>query len=242
MKIIIAGCGKVGYALAEQLNEESHEITIIDIREEKVRMVGNVLDVMSIQGNATSYHVLVEAGVKEADLLIAVTGKDEINLLCCLIARKAGQCKTIARVRDPGYYAEIGFIKEELGLSMAINPELAAASDIARLIRIPSAMEVDTFAKGKVDMVKFRIPEGSAWAGRKISEATRKIGGNMLICVIEREGSRELLIPDGNVVLHERDFISVVVSPDRMKLLFSSIGIRSKMIRNVLIAGGGTLA
>ena len=102
MKIIIAGCGKVGYALAEQLNEEGHELTIIDTNEEKAGLVGNVLDVMCIQGNATSYRVQVEAGVKEADLLIAVTGKDEVNLLCCLIARKAGHCQTIARVRDPG--------------------------------------------------------------------------------------------------------------------------------------------
>ena len=121
MKIIIAGCGKVGYILAEQLNEEGHEITIIDTNEEKINMVGNLLDVMCIQGNATSYHVQEEAGVKEADLLIAVTNKDEVNLLCCLIARKAGHCQTIARVRDPGYYAEIGFIKEELGLTVSIG-------------------------------------------------------------------------------------------------------------------------
>ena len=183
MKIIIAGCGKVGYALAEQLNEEGHELTIIDINEEKGRLVGNVLDVMCIQGNATSYRVQEEAGVKEADLLIAVTNKDEVNLLCCLIARKAGHCQTIARVRDPGYYAEIGFIKEELGLSLAINPELAAASDIARLIRVPSAMEVDAFAKGKVDLVRFRIPENSTWADKKISDATKKFGFSLLICV-----------------------------------------------------------
>lgn len=162
-----------------------------------------MLDVMCIQGNATSYRVQVEAGVKEADLLIAVTGKDEVNLLCCLIARKAGHCQTIARVRDPGYYAEIGFIKEELGLSLAINPELAAASDIARLIRIPSAMDVDAFAKGKVDLVRFRIPDGSSWSERKISEATKRFGFNMLICVVEKDGSHEVIIPDGNTILHE---------------------------------------
>ena len=242
MKIIIAGCGKVGYALAEQLNEEGHELTIIDTNEEKAGLVGNVLDVMCIQGNATSYRVQVEAGVKEADLMIAVTGKDEVNLLCCLIARKAGHCQTIARVRDPGYYAEIGFIKEELGLSLAINPELAAASDIARLIRIPSAMDVDAFAKGKVDLVRFRIPDGSSWSERKISEATKRFGFNMLICVVEKDGSHEVIIPDGNTILHEGDYISVIVPPDKMKALFSSIGIESKMIRDVMIAGGGTLA
>lgn len=241
MKIIIAGCGKVGYALAEQLNEEGHELTIIDINEEKMSL-GNVLDVMCIQGNATSYHVQEEAGVKEADLLIAMTGKDEVNLLCCLIARKAGHCQTIARVRDPGYYEEIDFIKEELGLSLAINPELAAASDIARLIRVPSAMEVDSFAKGKVDLVRFRIPEGSHWAGRRVYEVSRKFGGNMLIGVIERTGDHKVIIPDGNAELQEGDMISVIAPPARMKELFSHIGIHSRMIRNVMIAGGGTLA
>ena len=221
---------------------EGHELTIIDIKEEKVSMVGNALDVMAIQGNATSSRVQEEAGVEEADLLIAVTNKDEVNLLCCLIARKAGHCQTIARVRDPGYYAEIGFIKEELGLSMAINPELAAASDIARLIRVPSAMEVDSFAKGKVELVRFRIPEGSPWANKPISEAGKKMGKDLLICILEREGSHEVLIPDGNVILHEGDYISVIVSPSKMKAMFSGIGIESRMIRDVVIAGGGTLA
>ncbi len=241
MKIIIAGCGKVGYALAEQLNEEGHELTIIDTNEEKMRL-GDILDVMCIQGNATSYRVQEEAGIKDADLLIAMTGKDEVNLLCCLIARKAGHCQTIARVRDPGYYEEIGFIKEELGLSLAVNPELTAASDIARLIRIPSAMEVDSFAKGKVDLVRFRIPEGSAWADKKVYEVSRRFGGNMLICVIERTADHEVIIPGGNTELYEGDYISVIVPPARMKELFSGIGIKSRMIKNVIIAGGGTLA
>ena len=241
MKIIIAGCGKVGYALAEQLNEEGHELTIIDTNEEKMRL-GDILDVMCIQGNATSYRVQEEAGIKDADLLIAMTGKDEVNLLCCLIARKAGHCQTIARVRDPGYYEEISFIKEELGLSLAVNPELTAASDIARLIRIPSAMEVDSFAKGKVDLVRFRIPEGSAWADKKVYEVSRRFGGNMLICVIERTADHEVIIPGGNTELYEGDYISVIVPPARMKELFSGIGIKSRMIKNVIIAGGGTLA
>lgn len=241
MKIIIAGCGKVGYALAEQLNEEGHELTIIDINEEKMRL-GDTLDVMCIPGNATSYRVQEEAGIKDADLLIAMTGKDEVNLLCCLIARKAGHCQTIARVRDPGYYEEIDFIKEELGLSLAVNPELTAASDIAKLIRVPSAMEVDSFAKGKVDLVRFRIPEGSAWADKKVYEVSRRFGGNMLICAIERTSDHEVIIPGGSTELYEGDYISVIVPPARMKELFSGIGIKSRMIKNVIIAGGGTLA
>ncbi len=145
-------------------------------------------------------------------------------------------------MRDPGYYSEIGFIKEELGLSMAVNPELAAAADIARLIQVPSAMEVDTFARGKVDLVRFRIPEGSSWAGKKLSEVNRRFEGKMLICVIEREKTHELLIPDGNAVLHEGDSISVVMPPHELKALFAGIGISSRMIKHVMIAGGGTIA
>lgn len=242
MKIIIAGCGKVGYSLAEQLNEEGHEITVIDTNEEKVSMVGNALDVMGIHGNATSYVVQQEAGVVDADLLIAVTNKDEVNLLCCLIARKAGHCQTIARVRDPGYYSEISFIKEELGLSLAINPELTTAEDIARLIQIPSAMDVDSFAKGKVDLVRFRVPEGSPWGDRRLIEISKKFSGTMLVCVIERAGSHEILIPDGNAVIHEGDYISVMTPLNSMKSLLSAVGVESRMIRDVIIAGGGTIA
>ena len=158
MKVIIAGCGKVGYTLAEQLSEEGHDITVIDRQASKLETVCNNLDVIGIVGNGTSYTIQEEAGVEDADLMIAVTDRDEINLLACLIAKKAGNCQTIARVRNPEYYKEIGFLKEELGLSMVINPELAAAAEIARLIQVPSAMEIDTFAKGKVNLVKFEIP------------------------------------------------------------------------------------
>lgn len=242
MKIIIVGCGKVGYSLAEQLNEEGHEITVIDNSEYKVNMVGNALDVMSIHGNATNHHVQMEAGVEEADLLIAVTNKDEVNLLCCLIARKAGRCQTIARVRNPEYYSEISFIKEELGLSLAINPELAAAEDIARLIQIPSVMDVDSFAKGKVDLVRFRVPEESPWAEKRLIDINKKFRGNMLVCIIERAGTHEILIPDGNAEIHEGDYISVMVPLNSLKMLLSAAGVESRMVKDVIIAGGGTIA
>ena len=241
MKIIIVGCGKVGTALTAQLSREDNLVTVIDTDSIVVRNVSNTYDVMGIVGNGASYQVLQEADIEHADLMIAVTKSDEMNLLCCVIAKQAADCHTIARVRNPEYAREVNFIREELNLSMAINPELAAAADIARLIQIPSAMEVDTFAKGKVDLVRFRIPKGSAWGGKKIIDASKKVGGNLLICVIERE-NHQVLIPDGNVVLHEGDYISVIVPPDRMKALFSSIGIESRMIHDVIIAGGGRLA
>ena len=165
MNIIVVGSGKVGCTLAEQLKAEGHDITIIDIDPLKLQNISEVLDVLCVVGNGTSYHVQKEAGVEKADLLIAVTNHDEINMLSCLIAKKAGNCKTIARVRNPEYYQDIGFIKEELGLSMAINPEKAAAAEMARLIQFPSAIEVDTFAKGRVNLLRFCITENSILNG-----------------------------------------------------------------------------
>ena len=239
MKIIIAGCGKVGYTLAEQLLEEKHEITLIDKQSEKLKSISERIDVNGICGNATSYLIQQEAGVKDADLFIAVTNQDEINLLCCLIAKKAGNCHTIARVRNPEYYAEIGFIKEELGLSLAINPELAAASKILHLIQVPSALELDTFAKGKINLVHFTIPSGSCWHNLKLSDAA-KYGPNLLICVVERV-DHSLIIPNGNTVLYEGDSVSIIIPPYRMNSLFSKLGLTTKVIKNVMIAGGGTI-
>ncbi len=198
MKIIIAGCGKVGYTLAEQLSEEGHEITVIEPRAERIQAAVDALDIIGYIGNGNSYKMQKEAGVEEADLLIAVTGHDEVNLLSCLIAKKAGNCKTIARVRNPEYVDEIHFIREELGLSLSINPELATAMDIERLIQVPSALEIDSFAKGRAYMLRFEIPHGSPWHQLRVMDAAEKYGNHFLICIRERDG--EILIPGGNTV------------------------------------------
>ncbi|MDO4555572.1 MAG: Trk system potassium transporter TrkA [Lachnospiraceae bacterium] len=240
MKVIIAGCGKVGYTLAEQLSEENHDISVIDVRADKLEAVSTNLDVIGVVGNGTSYHTLQEAGVEDADLMIAVTDKDEINLLACLIAKKAGNCQTVARVRNPEYHTEIGFLKEELGLSMVINPELAAAAEIARLIQVPSAMEIDTFAKGKVNLIKFEIPKESIWDGTKISEISSRFGGDLLICIVERKD--KVMIPDGSTVLCGGDKVSAIVSQERMNSLFIKLGFANKIIKNVMIAGGSRIA
>ena len=158
MKIIIVGCGKVGKTLAEELNKEDNEVTVIDRRYAEVESLSNKFDVMGVVGNGASYKTQMEAGIEKADILIAVTGSDELNLLCCLIAKRAGNCQTIARVRNPEYSEEIGFVKGALGLAMTINPEFAAAQEIARVLRFPSAIKIDTFAKGRVEMLKFRVP------------------------------------------------------------------------------------
>ncbi|MGN0683019.1 MAG: NAD-binding protein, partial [Oscillospiraceae bacterium] len=154
MNIIIIGCGKVGQALAEQLSEQGNNITIIDVSAAKLAAVSARSDVMTVVGNGATHLTQQEAGIEHADLMIAVTGSDELNLLCCLIAKKAGNCRTIARVRSPQYSREAPFLKDELGLAMVINPELAAAQEIARVLRFPSAMKIETFAKGRVELLK----------------------------------------------------------------------------------------
>ena len=181
MKIIIVGCGKVGCTIAEQLDQEGHNITLVDTNPDILEKMSNTLDVIGVIGNGASYNVQMEAGVVKADLLIAVTSSDELNLLCCLIAKKAGNVHTIARVRNPVYREEINFIKEELGLSMVINPEEATASEIARLLRFPSAITIDTFAKGRVELLKFEITHESVLHNMMIADISTKLHCDILI-------------------------------------------------------------
>ena len=161
MRIIIVGCGKVGSELAGQLSAAGHDLTLIDLSERRLDELSNTYDLATVKGSGTSYHVLREAGVQDTDLLIAVTTHDEINLLSCLIARKASGCHAIARVRDPEYVSDLGFIRDELGISMVINPELSTARVVSRLIRFPSAIRVSTFARGRIELLDLKIPHES---------------------------------------------------------------------------------
>ena len=199
MKIIIVGCGKVGTTLAEQLNRENHDITLIDTDDEALKNISDNVDLMSVTGNGAIYQVQMEAGIQEADLMIATTNSDELNMLCCLIAKKAGNCHTIARIRNPEYSAEIGYIREELNLSMAINPELAAAREIARLLRFPSAIKIEPFAKGRIELLKLLIPDHSNLDQLKVMDVVNKLKSNVLICAVER--GDDVVIPDGNFVM-----------------------------------------
>ena len=198
MQIIIVGCGKVGMTLAEQLSKERHDITVLDIKEEAVQRATALFDVQGVIGNGASVNVQMEAGIENADLLIAVTHSDELNLLCCLIAKKAGNVHTIARVRNPIYSKENRFIKEELGLSMIINPEYAAAEEMARLLRFPSAIEIDVFAKGRIELLTFRISEDSILNGYRVMDIPAKLHCDVLVCSVER--GEEVIIPSGHFV------------------------------------------
>lgn len=240
MNIIVAGAGRVGYALADQLNREGHEITVIDTDLKALESVTSECDVIGYEGDCTSFRVLKKVGADMADLLIASTDQDEKNMLACLIARKVGRCRTIARVRNPQYSEEIGYLKEELGLSMSVNPEYAAASEMVRLIQVPSAFEVDTFAKGNVNLITFIIPEDSPLAGHAIMSIRQKLGTDTLICVVQR--GEDITIPGGDFVLEAGDKVSVSISLKDTSTVFEAFGIKTKKIKNVLIAGGGTIA
>ncbi len=240
MKIIIVGCGKVGSALAEQLDREGHEITLIDNKTSAINNINNSLDVLGIIGNGASNSILKAAGIDTADLLIAVTGSDELNLLCCLIAKKAGNCHTIARVRNPQYISEIEFIRAGMGLSMVINPELETAADIARLVRLPSAIKIDVFANDKVELLQVRIPKDSVLHNMQIKNIPSQLHCSILVCAVER--GEEVFIPSGNSVLQSGDNISIVAIPRNALEFFHKIGITTTSVKNVMIVGGGNIA
>ena len=240
MNIIIAGCGKVGQSIAKSLAaENTHNITIVDIRRDKLESMTNEYDVMGICGSATSLDTLNEAG-DNADVLIAVTGSDEYNLLACLIAKKAGNCQTIARVRKPEYEKEIRLFKEDLGLAMVINPEETAAREMARVLRFPTAIQIDTFAKGRVEILKFRIQKGSDLVGMSLAQMSREIKGNVLVCGVERNG--EAFIPSGYFQLEAEDLVSIVGAHKDTVEFFKKIGVKTNKVKDALIVGGGDTA
>ena len=240
MNIISAGCGKVGRALAEQLSREKHDITVIDRKPEAIQQITNIADVRGVVGNGASFEIQMDAGIDTADLMIAVTDADEVNLLCCLIAKKAGGCQTIARVRNPVYHHEIHHIKDELGLSMVINPEWAAAMEMARLLRFPSAIDIDTFANGRIELLRFQLEEQNPLCNNKIKDLHMLSRCEVLICIVER--GKEVLIPSGEVELKAGDMISVVASPVNASRFFKTIGIETNQVKNTMIIGGGKIS
>ncbi len=239
MKIIIVGCGKVGTTLAEQLNRENHDLTLIDCDSEALQSISDSTDVMSVTGNGAVYQVQMEAGIKEADLLIATTNSDELNMLCCLIAKKAGNCHTIARIRNPEYSAEINYIREELNLSLAINPELAAAREIARLLRFPNAIKIELFAKGRIELLKFMIPKDSILDRMKVMDVVSRLKSNVLICAVER--GDDVVIPDGNFEMRGGDKISFIAPHADCADFFRKAGIENNTVNSAMFVGGGKL-
>lgn len=239
MRIIIVGTGKVGRTFTRQLAKAGHDVVIVDRRKEALNVVSESMDVMSLQGNGTTLAIQEEAGVKDADLLIAAMDTDEKNLLTCLIARRAGAAHTVARVRSPEYAQEIRLIQEDLGLGLAINPELACATEMARVLRFPSAVKIDSFAGGKVELLKYRIPKESPLAGTRLADLS-KFKANVLICAVER--GREVIIPNGSFTLESGDRISIIAVPREAHRFFKGIGALTSPVRRVMLLGGGRIA
>ncbi|MDY5497462.1 MAG: Trk system potassium transporter TrkA [Anaerobutyricum sp.] len=240
LKIIIVGCGKVGATLIEQLSKEGHDITIIDKNENKVEKLSSLYDVMGIVGNGASFSVQMEAGIENTDLIIAVTPSDELNLLCCTVAKQVANCSAIARVRTPDYSKETVYLRDKLGLAMIINPELEAAREAARILFLPSALEVNSFAHGQAELVKFQIPENNVLDGIEIFRLRQKIEADILICAVERDG--EVYIPGGDFFLQKKDIVSVVASRKSAREFLSKIGFETRQVRNTMIIGGGKAA
>ena len=240
MNIIIVGCGKVGSTIAKQLNAEGHNIVVVDNNPRPVEQITETLDVMGIEGNGATYKILMEAGVKVADLLIAVTAADELNLYCCFIAKCIGNLHTIARVRNPEYTVDLPLLKEELRLSMEINPELTSAREMTKLLKFPGAIEIDTFSKGMVELIKIRIGSDSPLAGKKILETAKILKDKVKVCIVER--GEEVFIPNGDFCINEGDKISVIVQSGEAQKVLKKLGIISGKSRNVIILGGSTTA
>lgn len=244
LKIIIVGCGKVGQTLVAQLTKEGHDITLIDSNAQTIQELTNLYDVMGIVGNGASYSVQMEAGIEDTDLIIAVTDSDELNLLCCTVAKRVGGCSAIARVRTPDYSQESGYLREKLGLAMILNPELEAAREAARVLYLPTALEVNTFAHGQAEMIKIKVPEGNQLDGMTIVELGRALGkniaDNVLINAVERE--RDIHIPSGNFRIQKGDLISFVASRAVAKTFLEKIGFKTHAVKNTMIIGGGRSA
>ena len=236
LRIIIVGCGKVGNTLTEQLVREGHDITLIDKNADKISVSTGLYDVMGVVGNGASLRVQIEAGIDGSDLLIAVTDSDELNLLCCTVAKHAGDCAAIARVRDPDYSRESAYLQEKLGLAMIINPELESALEASRILALPKALEVNAFAHGQAELIKIKVGEESALCDMPIMNIGKRTK-DTLICAVERGG--EVYIPSGSFVIKENDLVSFVVPRRRAKASLSALGLKTGQVRDCMIIGGG---
>lgn len=239
MNIIIVGCGQVGQNLAEQLIHDGNNVTVIDKSYDSVKSLTDRMDAMGIVGNGASHVTLAEANIETADLLIAVTNSDELNLLCCTIAKKTSNCKVIARVRSHIYNNEADFLKTELGLAMVINPDYVAAQEIARILRSPSAISVETFGKGKVELLKYRLPEDSEIIGMSVKEVMMKYKSDILFATIER--GDKAYIAKGDFIFNARDIVSIISSLEGSQDFFKKIGSKNTSVKSALIVGSGEI-
>ena len=241
MKIIIAGDGKVGSILTRQLSAEGYDLTLIDENPRVLESTEEMYDIMAVQGNCATMEVLEQAGVREADLLVAATSADEINLLCCLTAHGMNEgLHTVARIRNPEYTEQIIKMREVFPLSLVVNPERQAAVEIERLLKYPGFLKRETFAKGRVEIVELRLDADSPLCNHSLADMDSIVGCKVLVCAVLREGST--VTPDGNYTLLAGDRIFVTARTDTLETLLKNLNIITHKVKRVLICGGGRLS
>ena len=241
MNIIVVGCGKIGFSMVPELLKEGHDITVIDTDGATVEEITNMYDCMGVCGNGVDCTVLESAGANQADLIIAVTASDELNMLCCFLSREMGAKHTIARIRNPEYNGDsLAFMRHKLHLSMAINPERLMAQELYNILKIPSAYKVDYFARRNLEMIEIRLKPESYLCGKKISKIREKQKVEFIISAVLRQG--ELIIPDGSFELKAGDIISVAATPGDIQKLLKGFGLMKKQARNIMIVGGSKTA
>ena len=240
MKLVIVGAGKIGATLVEKLSKEEHDIVIVDKDAEVVEQIVNRYDVRGVCGGGADRMILEEAGVNTADFVIACTSRDELNILCCMLAKKLGAAHTIARVRDPEYFMEMEYMKEELDLDMWFNPELRTAKEIADILAFPSAINVETFAGGAAVMIELRIKENSPMIGKTVMEFVKEVQSKVLFSAILRDG--KVYIPKGDFVMQEGDVLHITASEEEITAFSKKIQMFRRRARSVFIIGGGKIA
>lgn len=239
MKIVIVGDGKVGATLVEHLSNEGHDIVVIDRNPKVIEQMVNSYDVMGVCGNGASYELQVEAGVSDSDLFIAATSSDELNILSCLMAKKLESKHTIARVRNPEYLKQIPFFKDELGLSMVINPEFDAANEIAKVLRFPNAINIETFYRGLVDLVELKIENGNPLCDMPLTDIFNAFGVKILVCAVQRKN--EVIIPRGDFVLKAGDKIHITAPRGVLVEFMKKLKIYKHRTKDIMIIGGGKM-
>ena len=239
MNVIIVGLGKLGITMTKQLVSEGHSITVVDTNNEKLTSVVDTYDVMGVWGNGATCDTLEAAGAAKAKLIIAATASDEMNILCCLIANKMGTENTIARVRNPDYANQMQFLRNELGLNMIVNPEYETANEISRIIRFPSAANLDSFARGKIEIASIRIHSDNILCDTPLYDLRKKSKAKVLVCAVQRND--DVYIPSGDFVIRCDDIISITGTRSELALFMKQTGVYKQRIKNVMIIGGGRI-
>ncbi len=241
MKIIVVGCGKIGTTVVSSLSLEGHDVVAVDTNPSVIDEISDVYDVICICGNGADYDTLSEAGIDKADVFIAITGSDELNMLSCVIAKKMGAKYTVARIRNPEYNDKnLPFVKQYLDLSLHINPELLVASELFNILKLPSAVNIETFSRRNFQLVEVLIKENSVLCGMSLIELRKKYKSNFLIGLVMRND--EVYVPDGNFVIEKGDRVGIIATPHEIHKFFKTVGVMKKQAKNVMILGASTTA